>query len=115
MSSHQNASRCSSSPMAMIFAPRQSTARNKAPRSPPASNRGVRPSEIETPTMKRKNGKIRSVGVQPCHSECSSGAYTWPQSPGSLTSSIAATVMPRRASTEAKRNGAVLLIRCFSG
>jgi len=25
-------------------------------------------SVIETPTMKRKNGKIRSVGVHPCHS-----------------------------------------------
>ena len=25
-------------------------------------------SVIETPTMKRKNGKMRSVGVQPCQS-----------------------------------------------
>ena len=28
---------------------------------------------IATPTMNRKNGKIRSVGVQPCQSACSSG------------------------------------------
>ena len=27
----------------------------------------------DTPTMKRKNGKIRSVGVQPCHGACNSG------------------------------------------
>ena len=32
-----------------------------------------RDSVIETPTMKRKNGKIRSVGVQPFHSACSNG------------------------------------------
>ena len=31
-------------------------------------------SVIETPTMKRKNGKMRSVGVQPCHSACVNGA-----------------------------------------
>ena len=30
-------------------------------------------SVIDTPTMKRKNGKMRSVGVQPFHSACSSG------------------------------------------
>ena len=30
-------------------------------------------SVIDTPTMNRKNGKIRSVGVQPFHSACSSG------------------------------------------
>ena len=28
---------------------------------------------IETPTMKRKNGKTRSVGVQPCQDAWSSG------------------------------------------
>ena len=32
-----------------------------------------RESVIETPTMKRKNGKIRSVGVQPFHVACRSG------------------------------------------
>ena len=28
----------------------------------------LRDSVIDTPTMKRKKGKTRSVGVQPCHS-----------------------------------------------
>ena len=28
---------------------------------------------IDTPTRKTKNGKIRSVGVQPFHHACSSG------------------------------------------
>jgi hypothetical protein len=28
---------------------------------------------VVTPTMKRKNGKMRSVGVQPFHGACSSG------------------------------------------
>ena len=32
-----------------------------------------RDSVIETPTMNRKNGKMRSVGVQPFHSACASG------------------------------------------
>ena len=36
----------------------------------------------EAPTMKSKNGKIRSVGVQPFQAACSSGAWTAPQSPG---------------------------------
>ena len=32
-----------------------------------------RESVIDTPTMKRKKGKIRSVGVQPFHLACRSG------------------------------------------
>lgn len=28
---------------------------------------------MDMPTINRKNGKTRSVGVQPCHSECLSG------------------------------------------
>ncbi len=30
-------------------------------------------SVIDVPTMNRKNGKMRSVGVQPFHSACRSG------------------------------------------
>ena len=33
-----------------------------------------RDSVIDTPTMNRKNGKMRSVGVHPFHVACSSGA-----------------------------------------
>ena len=40
---------------------------------------------METPTIKRKKGKTKSVGVAPCHSACSKGAYTCDQLPGSLT------------------------------
>jgi hypothetical protein len=29
---------------------------------------------IDTPTIKRKKGKTRSVGVHPCQGECSRGA-----------------------------------------
>ncbi len=30
--------------------------------------------DMETPTINKKKGKIRSVGVQPCHSACLKGA-----------------------------------------
>ena len=33
-------------------------------------------SVTDTPTINTKKGKMRSVGVQPCHSACSNGAYT---------------------------------------
>ena len=39
----------------------------------PAPTRRPSASGIATPTMNRKNGKIRSVGVQPCHSAWRSG------------------------------------------
>ena len=29
---------------------------------------------METPTMNKKKGKIKSVGVQPCQAACSKGA-----------------------------------------
>src|SRR5688572_5404895 len=65
---------------------------------------------METPTMNRKNGKIRSVGVHPCHGACSSGAYTVSQSPGLLTTTMAAIVMPRNTSSDTSR-----LPACMSG
>lgn len=40
----------------------------------PASRRRASEMVSATPTMKTKNGKIRSVGVQPFHSACWSGA-----------------------------------------
>ena len=65
-------------------------------------------SVIETPTMKRKNGKMRSVGVQPCQAACSSGQYTFPQSPGLLTMTIPAIVSPRKTSSDTRRVSVVM-------
>src|SRR5262249_11776975 len=58
---------------------------------------------IATPTMKRKNGKTRSVGVQPFHCACCSGQYALGSSPALLTRIIAAIVAPRNTSRETKR------------
>ena len=55
---------------------------------------------METPTIKRKKGKTKSVGVAPCHSACSKGAYTCDQLPGSLTIIIPAIVIPLKKSNE---------------
>src|SRR5439155_18815956 len=75
----------------------------RGPRPSPVSRRRPSPSGIATPTMNRKKGKIRSVGVQPCQSACRSGAYTAPHVPGLLTSTIPATVSPRNTSRETSR------------
>ena len=53
------------SPRPTMRAVRRSTAGHGA-RSGPAR-------AIATPITTRNHGKIRSVGVQPCHSACSSG------------------------------------------
>ena len=58
---------------------------------------------IVTPTMKRKNGKMVSVGVQPFHFACSRGQYTLSQSPGLLTIIMAAIVAPRKTSSDTRR------------
>ena len=55
---------------------------------------------IETPTMNKKNGKTRSVGVAPCHSAWRSGENTCDQLPGSLTTIIAAIVRPLKKSRD---------------
>jgi len=60
-------------------------------------------SVIDTPTMKRKKGKIVSVGVQPFHSAWRSGQYTLPQSPGLFTMTMAAMVAPRKTSSDTRR------------
>jgi hypothetical protein len=59
---------------------------------------------VVMPTMKRKNGKMRSVGVQPCHLACCSGGKIALQLPGSLTRSIPATVRPRKMSRDSNRS-----------
>ncbi|MNT88300.1 hypothetical protein D3C72_2288410 [compost metagenome] len=61
---------------------------------------------MDTPTIKRKKGKIRSVGVQPFQLACSKGAYIFPQSPGLFTKIIAATVAPLKKSRDNNLAGA---------
>ena len=56
--------------------------------------------EMDTPTINKKNGKTKSVGVAPCHSACSKGAYTCDQLPGSLTIIIPAIVNPLKKSND---------------
>src|SRR5262249_52196316 len=73
--------------------------------APPARRR-PKASAIETPTTKRKKGKIVSVYVQPFHSAWSSGGETAAHVPGSLTTIIPATATPRRTSTASKPAGA---------
>ena len=55
------------------------------------------------PTAKRKNGKTRSVGVQPSQGACFNGPYICPQSPGLFTRIMRQTVAPRKISRAWKR------------
>ena len=61
--------------------------------------------DIAQPTMNRKKGNTKSVGVQPCHSACSSGGYTCFQLPGLFTRIIEAIAIPRKTSRDFKRMG----------
>jgi hypothetical protein len=106
---------CSTSPSATSTAARRAARTSTAPRSAPASSCLPNENAIATPTMNRKYGKIRSVGVQPCHAACSSGGYTCAQLPGLLTSSIAAIVAPRNTSSECSRAGGAPTIGTAGG
>src|SRR5262249_35208220 len=64
------------------------------------------------PIANSRNGKTRSVGVQPFHAAWSSGAYTAAQVPGVLTRIIPAIVRPRNTSRDSKRAGASLMRSC---
>jgi hypothetical protein len=55
---------------------------------------------IELPTIIKKKGKIRSVGVKPCHFACNKGGNTALQVPGVFTKIINATVKPLKKSTD---------------
>jgi len=66
---------------------------------PAASSLGIT-NAMALPTAKRKKGKTRSVGVQPCQGACSKGVYICAQLPGLFTSIINATVAPRKTSRE---------------
>ena len=59
--------------------------------------------KVEIPIMNMKNGKIRSVGVNPFHSACLNGAYICPHDPGLFTSIIPAMVIPLKTSRDKRR------------
>jgi hypothetical protein len=54
--------------------------------------------ESAAPTINRKNGKTRSVGVQPAHAACLRGGNILLQEPGLLTRIIPAIVIPLKTS-----------------
>jgi hypothetical protein len=54
----------------------------------------------DTPTIHMKDGNTVSVGVQPFHLACRSGAYACDPSPGLFTNTISAIVAPRKASRD---------------
>ena len=58
---------------------------------------------METPTINKKKGKTKSVGVAPCHEACLSGPKKCVQLPGSLTTIMAAMVNPLKKSSEINR------------
>src|SRR5262245_16051451 len=100
-----------SRPSAKITAARRSARAARTDRDSPASPRRPIAKAIDTPTMNRKNGKTRSVGVQPCHSACWSGGYTYRHDPGLFTSTMPATVAPRNTSSERSRGAAAGALR----
>lgn len=55
---------------------------------------------IAVPMINTKNGKTMSVGVAPCHSACSRGGYTLPQSPGLFTMVMSIMVKPLKISID---------------
>src|SRR5471032_2138076 len=98
--SSSDAIKCSATPSSTMRAARSSTALRNGASSTLAAR--LRPSArfSETPMINMKNGKMKSASVQPFQSACSIHGKTWPQSPASFTTSMAATVKPRSASTE---------------
>jgi len=55
---------------------------------------------MATPTIKRKAGKIKSVGVHPCQEACRNGGYTCFHDPGVLTMIINIIVRPLNISID---------------
>lgn len=65
---------------------------------------------IAFPTANKKEGNTRSVGVNPCHEACNSGANGVAPLPGVFTIIMKHTVMPRNTSSDKKREEGDLLI-----
>lgn len=55
--------------------------------------------ESAAPTINRKKGKTRSVGVAPCHAAWRKGENIFAHDPGLLTKIIPAIVIPRKTSS----------------
>src|SRR3954470_11371856 len=91
-----------------MIAPRRRTCLTTADSASPRARRADKERCVVIHTMKRKNGKIRSVGVQPFHSACSSGGKIALQLPGLFTNSIPAIVMPRKTSSDRRRSRLVM-------
>jgi hypothetical protein len=64
---------CISRPSAKMSPARITTFRNNVEGRVPSSSKRPSESVVVIPTMKRKNGNTRSVGVQPFQAACSSG------------------------------------------
>ena len=90
-------------PSAKMIALRFTACSSKVFLASPRPVRAAKENTSDTPTIKRKNGKIRSVGVQPFHAACSSGQYVCFPSPELLTRIMAAIVIPRNTSRDVRR------------
>ena len=74
---------CSTRPSAKMIAERRRIRSARSPREAPSSSRRPRlERDRRTPTMKRKKGKTRSVGVHPCQSACRERAVDVAPAPG---------------------------------
>src|SRR5688572_12852787 len=65
---------------------------------------------MDMPTMKRKNGAMRSVGVSPFHTVCRKGEKTYSSFPGKFTRIIAAMVKPLIPSRKIRRSGCDVIL-----
>jgi hypothetical protein len=63
------------------------------------------------PTANKKEGNTRSVGVKPCHVECSSGGYGMAPLPGLFTMIIKQMVIPLKTSNAVKRSFNEVMIK----
>src|SRR3979490_584135 len=83
--------------------PRHRTCLRSSRLDSPRFSRELKETAIATPTINRKKGKTRSVGVHPFHWACLSGQYELGSSPALLTRIIPAMVAPRNKSSDIKR------------
>jgi hypothetical protein len=66
------------------------------------------------PTANKKEGKTRSVGVNPCHAACCNGEKVVAPLPDVLTMIIKQIVMPLKTSRAGNRWEAAMLLVCIA-